>query len=157
MESNNLTEWLKIVGLFSIAVSLMFTGSQSNQTSEQPSVANSHDIAASAIYQAKSDTEIQLLSALLESSRLQTALTKLSRNKELTPMEQTVMDFVIRQRFTYWDNQHYQFTKGFIAEESWNTTLKDMQVELASKPYKNFYSSNPGIWRESFSAVVESI
>ena len=135
---------MQVLGIFALVSSLLFVGLQMKQ---------SHQIALSAIYQARSDSSMAIRMAPLESETLLSARTK-QRNGEgdvLTAEEQTAIRSLLYGQLTYLENVHYQYMNDFITEEHWQTNRESLKGIMRRDPdFRESLDSRCRVFRESF-------
>ena len=146
MKSSSWKDYAEIIGIVAIVASLIFVGLQMKQ---------SHQIALSAIYQARSDSSMAIRMAPLESETLLSARTK-QRHGEgdtLTPEERTALRSLLVGQITYLENVHYQYISGFISEEHWQTNREEIEGILRREPgLRESMIGDCRVFRESFCA-----
>ena len=125
MNVEKLRQWLEVVGIFGLIVSLFVVVMEMRQ---------SQRIALSSIYQARSDSSMVLRMAQLESETLLTALSKKRGGKVLTAEEEGAIQSLVSGTMIYLENMHYQYTEGFISEEHWQTSRAEMRLVLRNNP-----------------------
>ena len=150
MDSRKLNDWLQVVGLFAVVGSLVFVGLQMQQDQE---------IALSQAYQARAETSMLGLLAILESDTALSATTKANSGEinQLTPTESQALFLLNAIQFIQWENVHYQYQRGFVSQEHWETQLDMMRTQLPEDGLRLLYRNSPGYWRASFRAVIEQI
>jgi hypothetical protein len=136
--------------LFALVGSLIFVGLQLRQEQE---------IALSQAYQARADQSIGLLVAALESDTTQTFWAKMGGmvDAELTPSEIAVAIQIARARLVHLENMHYQYQKGFVTQEHWDTQLAGMRNMMSNLEVRAVYENGKDIWRASFREVLDKI
>ena len=151
MDSSKISDWLQIVGLFGVIGSLMFVGLQMKQEQE---------IARSAASQARTELSVQYLLETAANAELGSAESKLlSENQEsLTYSEARVLNLNQAALLFVYENIHYQYTNGFIADERWQGTRASIKTRLFQHTgLRERYESNPIQWSSSFRGVLDEI
>ena len=137
MDSAKLSDWMQVVGIFALIVSLAFVGLQMQQD---------RDIARAAIYQDRTAILYENLHAFAsDRDRLEFKIKLDGRDpdelvssdgwaKSLTYTQ--FYDFVIREYGNLYllDNDHYQFETGFLSEDHWKTIRAGVKSEMSRNP-----------------------
>ena len=150
MDSGKLNDWLQVVGLFAVVGSLIFVGLQMRQDQE---------IALFQAYQSRADQSIGLLLAALESETVQSFWAKADGivAEELTTTELVIGTQLARANLIHWENNHYQYQRGFVTQEHWDTQLAMMRRLMPLRIFRNSYESNKDLWRASFAKVLDQV
>ncbi len=107
MDSSKLNDWVQVVGIFAVVVSLVFVSLQLRQSQE---------IAVAAQYQARAQAAQSMYMSLQESGISLNAGRK--PVSEMTPFERYTAENVNRWAWTQSDNLYFQYNAGFLDEES---------------------------------------
>jgi hypothetical protein len=166
MTSEKLHDWLQLDGIAAVVASLLFVGLQLKQ---------SQDIAVANQYQARFDSTVEQIGAILGSSTAmrvigQDALRTIeSSNKVPASLknwfaEQPVEEAAYRavQAFMYLkvlDNHYYQNQSGFLSEEAWAAYRTEGEQNLNNplRFERLIYEMNPDVWRHSFQQLITDI
>ena len=123
MDFAKLNDWMQVVGIFAVVVSLIFVGFQLKQ---------SQDIAIAGQYQERQSVVIDYYSWQGQSDELVDDYGARHREHldEDFGTENSRSDRLIglsyiqsRMRLSIYDNNHFQFESGFMTEESWQPYL----------------------------------
>jgi hypothetical protein len=146
MNSQKLNDWLQIAGMFGIIGTLIFVGVQMMQTQK---------IALSANYQARAATSAEVEMAASGNPLILSGFAKLYRGSanQLTAEEVVALEFLLGTYMKLFENNHYQYQMGFLSEEHWEGSFKEMKCQYELP----FFTSLLQSWqfRESFSNVME--
>jgi hypothetical protein len=149
--TNKFREWLEIVGLFSVVASLVFVGLQMKQ---------SHEIALSQASQARTAMSVETIISTAENSLFASASAKGQRGEEQSPEEQAATSqYAIAILFSY-EDQYFQFSNGFLAEERWLASkegLKRLMRDASTIPVRRAYERAPTRYSKSFQEVVDGL
>jgi hypothetical protein len=139
----------EIIGLFSLVASLIFVGLQIQQSQE---------IALSQAYQARSDQSMAVMLAGIEDEAVRSFWKKAYGfvDDDLTDSERVVGVQLAGARLVHWENVHYQYLRGFVSAEHWQTQLTDMQRLMPNPIFRPVYERNKESWRASFREVLDS-
>ena len=146
MDQHKLSAWLQIVGMFGVIASLLFVGLQMKQ---------SHEIARSATYQARSQMAVDQFLAASGNPQFTSATAKLYSGEfdTITPEELVALEYDFAANVVIWENQYYQFESGFFPEEHWLKNFKDMKCMFSSPIHQGLLEG----WdfRPSFQKILD--
>jgi len=153
MDSTKLNDWMQVVGIFALVASLVFVGLQMKQ---------SHEIALSEAFQARTDTSVDFAIATADSPLFVSAVSKrIPTNSEpLTVAENFAASRYAQAFLLLSENFHYQYVNGFISEQRWNGGMKTLESMLSREspmPVRAVYEANPDRWDSDFGRVVEDV
>lgn len=149
MKSRPQRDWLQILGQFGVVASLLFVGLQMKQDQE---------IALSTAYQARTATLIDFLTAVASDVVARSAMRKgfsSSSDTELTVDERFAFAMLSSAGRELLQNSQYQYAKGYLDEEHWQTVRRIIKQQLQS-PLTRAGLLGDGV-RPSFRRVVEEI
>ena len=146
VNSAKLNDWLQVAGMFGIIGTLVFVGVQMKQTQK---------IALSANYQARATTGAEVDMAASGNPLILSGYAKLyhGMTNQLTAEEVLAQEFLLGTYMKLYENNHYQYQMGFLSEEHWRGSFKEMKCQFELP----FFRSLLQTWqfRESFSKVME--
>ena len=158
VDSAKLNDWMQVVGIFAVVVSLVFVGLQMIQD---------RDIALAGQYQERSATALEFWNGQLQSEYdLRTVGNRLLSDRKWngvfgdadTPEAVGEAYMSVRRAFVALDNHHYQYESGFYDEETWQTFRGHLRVYLARSPVaRSLVRNEPDVFRPTFHAVSEQI
>ena len=166
ISSDKLHDWLQIVGMIAVVLSLIFVGLQIKQ---------SQDIAIAAQYQARHDANADVLMAALQSDAalrvwgrgVRASILANPHNSEefkASAMEMPVEEIAAQHLMALatlknFDNIYFQYQSGFLGEEMWQAMHLNLKMQLndPDSSLRSTYLFRPGTWRESFREVVDDI
>jgi hypothetical protein len=148
MKPGNWRDVAELIGIAAIVASLVFVGLQMKQT---------HEIALSSAYQARSAISIEMYVAAATSPHLMSGITKVAqrRYEELSEEEyQSVSYFFGAEMFVY-ENNHYQSESGFLPYEHWSKNVSEINCYLSHPFYRKLIRD----WdfRKSFQTIINEI
>ena len=150
--NTQIREWLEVIGIFGVIVSLMFVGMEMRQNQR---------IAISAANQARTETTVQFLTALALDPDFRAMVSKVRTDpEELTTEELFMRGRISDATLFIYENIHYQYLEGFIPEERWQGTIRLMEggfSETSSQGIRGAYMQNPEAWSDSFREVIDKI
>lgn len=146
VNSQKLNDWLQIIGMFGLVLSLIFVGLQLRQ---------SQNIALSAAYQARAQMSVDISLVSSSTPEFTSASAKLyvGEANRITPEELVALEYNFGANVATFENNHYQYESGFLPEEHWQKVLDDMHCLFSHELYRRLL----GGWdfRESFQKVVD--
>jgi hypothetical protein len=168
MKLSKVRDWLEIVGLFAVVLSLVFVGLQIKQT---------HEIALANQYQARADYNLELgiaaienealaaefgqsyrayLSSLAESSLRPGATSLVDRLDELTDEQLGQQIEYLSLRMKQLDNLHYQYTLGLIEPEEWEAYQRYIDYWDELTPFSTIfdYQESSGVLSKRFVGLI---
>jgi hypothetical protein len=146
-----LNDWLRVAGLFGVIASLVFVGLQMRQQQA---------IALSVASQARTETTIQAIQGQFTNPYYMSGMDKLEAGDSLslTPSERRAVGALGLVVLFNFENVHYQYLNGFVAEARWVGTLETLRgVLMQQPPVAAAYRRNPSAWRASFQVVIDSL
>jgi len=147
MQRINWKDIAELVGITAIVASLIFVGFQMKQ---------SHEIALSAEYQARTETLVNFLTASASDAVVRSAMAKnLSGAADFTPDERIAATLMSRAGVELMQNSHYQYVHGYLDEEHWRAIRMLIKSQL-QEPISREILLGDAI-RPSFRIVVEEI
>ena len=146
--ATKISEWLQVIGTFGVILSLIFVGLQMQQT---------HEIALSATYQARTATAVELSMGPIGSPEYLSGAAKVNSGdaNSLTKEEHIALVWEFIALMAVWENNYLQYELGFLPEEHWRRNEKSMKCIFENPFYRDKYSV-PDV-RESFATVVAEL
>jgi hypothetical protein len=144
---SKINDWLQVIGFLGVIASLIFVGMQLKQT---------QDIALASTYNARASQTIDANAAGLSTPQYYSGMAKIYSGKrdQLTAEEYIALEQESTIFLTIFENNHYQYTMGFLPEEHWQKNLKDLDCRLTEPFLVAFATTWQG--RESFRAVLNA-
>jgi hypothetical protein len=147
MDLSKVNDWLQVIGVFGVIASLIFVGIQLKQT---------QDIALAGTYNARASTTVDANAGVLSTPQFYSGMAKIysGRRDQLTAEEYIALEQELNIFLTIYENNHYQYTMGFLPEEHWQKNL----VELDCRMTEPFQRSIAEDWlaRENFREVLDN-
>jgi hypothetical protein len=149
LKSTNWKDTAELIGLAAIVASLLFVGLEMRQARE---------IAVSQAYQSRAESEI---ASALEAAGNSIFISGEAKHyaglvEPLSPEEEIALEYQFGALLTLWENDHFQYERGFLSEEHWEKTVKNMICTFGS-PHKRELLSYGWHLRDSFQVVLEQI
>jgi hypothetical protein len=148
MDSRKLNDWLQVVGIFGVIVSLVFVGLEIQQ---------SREIAVADIHQQKAAMAIQVQQAMVVPEEYSLAVRKLLQDKPLDELEKGLMQFAQNPWFQYWENTYFQYQLGLLSEPAWEASRNAMRGRLKRPIYQEWWESDREYWRADFAEEVDRV
>ncbi len=142
-------EIAELTGIAAIVASLIFVGLELRQTRE---------IAVSEAYQMRAAIEVANATATASMPGYLSGLAKLyegGSSDDLTTEELIAQEHYMAANLGVWENDHYQFERGYLPGEHWAKTYGNMVCDLALPLYRDLFISSGWKYRISFTEVVE--
>lgn len=148
VDSAKVNDWLQVVGMFGVIASLIFVGMQMKQT---------HEIALSSTYQARSDAAMEFLVSGVDSLTLLSAYAKTysGRSGDLTMQEAIAMELYLGANMVQFENNHLQYKMGFLSEEHWQRNIAELECLFALPEHRQMMRY--AAFRDSFQEVIDVI
>ena len=153
----------EIVGIVAIVASLIFVGMQLMQSQE---------IAIASQYQDRASTAVEYFGAQMQNQRAieekGTAIIDDIRSGRASPELQGFVEnrsaesigmwfYENRVFFVMLDNFHFQYSNGFMADESWDAFRKQLRDELSKESTAAYYQDYGLSLRVTFEELCEEI
>ena len=149
MKREEINDWLQVLGLAAVAISLVFVGYE---------LKLSREIAMADIYQQRTALGFQLITESTGNETYVTALGKLERGENLTDHEEASIAGDYLRWLTHWENLHFQYQLGLITQEQWSASLIGLRSLAAEKRFiegwQNGWDSG---WRASYVNLINSL
>ncbi len=142
-------EWrpiAELIGIAAIVASLIFVGLQMKQ---------SQQIALADQYQARAEAAQDMYMSLQESGMSLLSIAK--PIDEMSPAERHTAENVSRWGWTQYDNHYYQYSLGFLDEESWHGLRPRIEEEYFFCDLRSVWEYMQRFLRPSFVEYVESL
>jgi len=158
MDSAKISDWMQVVGIFSVMASLVFVGLQMQQDRQIALAGQYQDRSAVAVEvwngMAQSEYDIELLG----NTAIRNPWWVDAFGDSMTPLEAGTAIVSVRRSFAVLDNHHYQYELDFYDEETWQTFRGHLRDFLARSPVARAMVRNqPEIFRPTFLAVCEQV
>lgn len=150
-------------GVASIVGSLIFVGMQLRQAQEIAIASQYQERASTAVdyYSSQMQNELALvdqaetLAATVRSGKASPAIRALVENR--SPESVGIWFFQHRVFFVMLDNFHFQYSSGFMAEESWEAFRRQLRDELSNEATAAYYRDYGTHSRSSFEELCDQI
>ena len=139
---------IEVTGIAAIVASLVFVGLEMRQT---------RMLAMAAAYQARSDSELAIEIAQLESGIRYEMLRRIRSGEQLEPEDVWWITHVLNMRLMYWENAHYQWENGLLTDSFWRVNENSIRVFMHSQVGHDYWQQNRLLWRDTFRSAVDEI
>ena len=116
MKLDNLNKWLMLAANFGVIAGIMFLAVEIQQNNELLE-------AEARINQL--NTRNTTVNYIVENPAMTEVMHKLEIGENLTPKEETLLVWFLRDLFNRWEWQYQEYVSGFVQEESLNTDAWD--------------------------------
>jgi hypothetical protein len=148
MQTSKLNDWLQIVALIGVILSLIFVGYE---------IRLSRQIAIADVFQQKTALAVQVQQGGMPAELYTAALQKSLSEQPLTPFEKGMLQFYQNPWFQYWENVHFQFEIGLLSEAAWQGSRNSIRSRLRNPMYQEWWEAQRTYWREPFAKEVDAI
>ena len=158
MNTENLRDWLEIIGIFGVIASLIFVGLQLKQDRE---------IAAAGAFQERSAMYSEAMHSLAANENALRAMIKAQGrdpdapidmpgvNVRMTMIESLAMRQAASAMAVLGDNSYYQFQAGFLPEEHWLAVREEIKRNLrSSRMFRSIMLSEGNSRRPEYNAEI---
>ncbi len=125
MDTTKLNDWMQVIGIFAVVVSLLFVGLQMQQAQE---------ISMSEAYQVRAAATVEWTSAFAANAAALSANRKAIEGAvdTITPEEYDALRYTMLGVFYLFDNAHYQYESGFLSDEFWVMIQENIKTYMAN-------------------------
>ena len=148
MKAASWKEIAELVGMAAIVASLVFVGLEMRQTRK---------LAMAAAYQARTDSELAITFATLQSGINTEIISKIVAGTELTDEEYRTFRLLLEARLSYWENAHYQWENDLLTDEFWNANVDSMKAFVLNQHAHRYWQGSRHLWRETFRSTVDQV
>jgi len=148
MDSAKLNDWMQVVGIFALVASLIFVGLQMRQA---------HRIALAETYLTRAQMTADILAMSAATPEFTSATAKIYRGEigQITPEERVALEYQLAATISNYENLHYQYLLGFLPEEHWLKSLRDIKCVLSLPLNRTLLKGWE--YRDSFQQIVDEI
>jgi hypothetical protein len=144
-----INDWLQVIGLVAVAVSLVFVGYE---------LKLSRDIAIADIYQQRTELGFQLIKESSGNEEFVTAWHKLKRGEKLTDYEEALLDSDYLRWLTHWENLHFQYQMGLLTQEQWDASYYGLRLMVTEEQFQRHWNVfDQNMWRGSYKSLINSL
>lgn len=121
MDTAKLNEWMQVIGIFAVVLSLIFVGLQMRQT---------QDIARATLYQMRSDSSREVGIMVIESQETRALYLRAMEEgmQGFTPGDMQLMFFTCETVLGHFENSHHLYTLDFLSEEQWDADRRQIAM-----------------------------
>jgi hypothetical protein len=123
MDSERLNDWMQVVGIFAVVLSLIFVGYQLKQ---------SQDIAVAGQNQERQSVALDYYASLIQVDEIVDNYG--AQHREHLADRMIGLSYIrSRMRLSIYDNNHFQYQSGFMTVESWQPYLNLTKTGCSGK------------------------
>jgi hypothetical protein len=150
MNSSKLSEWMQIIGIFAVVLSLIFVGLEMRQTQE---------IARATLYQMRSDSSTTIGGYMIENEQAREVAVRVAigGTESLSPEDFLLNRVTCDSILGHFENSHHLYTLGFLADEQWNADRSQLAELLSNMCRTTWTKSVKDNLRVSFVEEVNDI
>lgn len=150
MDTKKLNDWLQVVGLFGVIVSLVFVGYEIKQTRE---------IAVSNIYQSRATASSEAAMSLAANQEAMRAFSKgrSADSESITGPELSAGMATHIGLMFLWDNSHFQNENGFMSDDHWGRIRAEIKSAMRVPFRRSFTERRFDTMRPSFRDEIREI
>ena len=148
MKVEEINDWLQVVGLVAVAISLVFVGFELKQ---------SRDIAIADIYQQRTELGFQLITESYGNEAFVSGANKLRRGEELTEYEEAQIRADHFRWLTHWENLHFQYELGLLSQEQWDASLNGLRYTVQDESFLEVWNYGQDMWRASYANLINNL
>jgi len=149
MDSAKLSDWMQVIGIFALVLSLIFVGLQMRQT---------QDIAQATLYQMRSDSSRELNIVMIENPHIREVLMQAGAEglQTLSAGDRNLIAFTIDSVLGHFENSHHLYQLGFLSQEQWDADRRQIQSTIGRFIKSSWPDVRPG-YRESFAEEIDAL
>ena len=148
MNTEQLQNWLQIVGLGGVIVSLKFVGFEIQQ---------SRQIAIADVYQQRAALVVEVQNGQMANDRLFGVHDKLEEGQALGASEERLLNVSIQPWLSYYENNHFQYEIGLLSEEHWVSSREALRSLAGTPFFQERWTRDRKTWRESFAQEIDEL
>ncbi len=148
MKTENINNWMQILTSVGVILSLIFVGLQIQQ---------SREIAIADIYQQRTALLLQQISLVIPPEEIHKAWSKERAGELLSPDDEFAVYIRTASRIAYWENNHFQYQFGLLAEEQWNASKNSIRIAIMEPTFLDVWELERGQVRKSFADAIDEI
>jgi hypothetical protein len=149
MNTSQLQNWLQIIGLGGVILSLVFVGFEIQQ---------SRQIAITDVYQQQAALLLDIYAIGAVPEHTFVARRKWFQGEELDAYEIGLLKFDHNPWLTYYENIHFQYAQGMLPDEHWESIRNEIRNRVRIDMYfLEHWESQRGSWSSSFAEEVDKV
>ena len=157
MDSAKLNDWMQVLGIFAVVASLIFVGLQMKQSQEIAIATQYQDRFATAMeyWIGREQNEFRLRRAAGREMENHGLLPGVDEDASLEEIGSAISG--VRQVLLMYDNMHFQYSAGFLTEESWRAQTKTLASFIVLPRYRHYVEQHSNTLRPSFHALCKQL
>jgi hypothetical protein len=123
MDSSKISDWMQIIGIFAVVLSLIFVGLQMRQTQE---------IAKATLYQMRSDSGQTVGAYVIENEKMREVAARVlaEGTQNLSPEDFMLNRIACESILGHFENSHHLYTLDFLSNEQWDADRRQLALLL---------------------------
>ena len=150
IDSAKLNNWIQIIGIIAVVLSLIFVGMQMRQT---------QDIAIATLYQMRSDSARELGAIMINNPDLMTFYRTIYADgiESLDPDDVQLLVFTTETMLGHFENSHHLYQLGFLSKEQWEADLRQIRQIVGPVREHIWTDRRRDTFRDSFAEEIDAI
>ena len=148
MNREEINDWLQVLGLIAVAISLVFVGLELKQ---------SRDIARADVYQQRAASAIQMITDSYSNQAFVSGAAKLKRGEKLTEYENAQILSHIYRALNHFENLHFQYEMGLLTQEQWDATRNELRRFTQLDAFLSAWKDGEDTWRPSYTDLINEL
>ncbi len=149
VKRDEINDWLQVLGLLAVAVSLGFVAYELKQ---------SREIAMADIYQQRTAMGFELVTEPTNNQAYVNGWEKLKRGEKPTAYELSLIDADFFRWLTHWENLHFQYQIGLLTQEQWDASLSGLRHLIKEQQFLELWNDhNQSGWRASYKDLINQL
>jgi hypothetical protein len=148
MKRDEINDWLQVLGLTGVIVSLVFVGWELKQ---------SRDIALADIYQQRTALGFQLITDSSTNEAFVSGWKKIQRGEEISDYEDAQIRADYLRWLTHWENLHFQYQLDLITQEQWDASVNGLRSLVGEELFMETWSLGQDMWRASYVEFINNL
>lgn len=150
MNSSKLSDWVQIIGIFAVVLSLIFVGLQMRQTQE---------IAMATLYQMRSDSAQALGAQMIDNEKAREVAVQsfTEGTQNLSPEDFMLLRITCESVLGHFENSHHLYTLDFLSDEQWAADRRQLSELMNTMCSGTWTKATRDSLRASFADEIDDI
>jgi hypothetical protein len=150
LDTAKLNDWLQVIGLFGVVASMVFVGLQMKLDRE---------IARSEAFQARAESTADTLLSMSQNEAYVSVQAAIDSGNPETVTEKELVAYAVAMTggMYLWENSYYQYRDGFLPEDHWTRTRRQMKSILAESISRSVATSSLAYMRPEFREELQRV
>lgn len=150
MNSSKLSEWMQIIGIFAVVLSLIFVGLQMRQT---------QDIAEATLYQMRSDSAREMIIMMIENDQAREVIFRAARDdlENMSSSDIELLRFTCEAILGHFEGSHRLYMLDFLSQEQWDADRRQISTIMTDFCNSTWTDEVRLTYRASFANEIDKI